>query len=140
MSRRKFAVGVFAAACLGALPGAASAAVTTKAAGSPAAGVRELPPGKTYSTGKLGLGSGQAQRKAAPSRAGGRRRRRSGTVRQWIALDDQQGTLYRKDYTLRGVGDHIEVWVANDLVVPGRRLPRRRSRLDDDHRRAGRST
>lgn len=68
MSRRKFAVGVVAAACLGALPGAASAAVTTKAAGSPAAGVRELPPGKTYSTSKLGpVGSAQAQRKAAPS-------------------------------------------------------------------------
>ena len=29
-----------------------------------------------------------------------------------------QGTLYRKDYTLRGVGDHIEVWVANDTSFP----------------------
>ena len=27
-----------------------------------------------------------------------------GTVRQWIALDDVAGRLYRKDYTLRGVG------------------------------------
>src|SRR4051812_273921 len=95
MSRRKFAVGVAAAACLGALPGVASAAVTTKAAGSPAAGVRELPPGKTYSTSKLGLASGQAQRKAAPS-VQAAETPPVGTVRQWIALDDQQGTLYRK--------------------------------------------
>jgi immune inhibitor InhA-like protein len=41
-----------------------------------------------------------------------------GTVRQWIALDDFNGSLYRKDYTLRGVGDKIEVWVANDLAFP----------------------
>jgi hypothetical protein len=118
MSRRKFAVGVVAAACLGALPGAASAAVTTKAAGSPAAGVRELPPGKTYSTSRLGeLRGSQAQRKAAPSLKAAETPP-VGTVRQWIALDDQQGILYRKDYTLRGVGDHIEVWVANDLSFP----------------------
>lgn len=41
-----------------------------------------------------------------------------GTVRQWLGLDDFNGILYRKDYTLRGVGDHIEVWVANDLSFP----------------------
>ena len=29
-----------------------------------------------------------------------------------------RGTLYRKDYTLRGVGDKIEVWVANDTSFP----------------------
>jgi len=40
-----------------------------------------------------------------------------GTVRQWVASDDEVG-YYRKDYTLRGVGDHIEVWVANDLAFP----------------------
>ncbi|MCE0535332.1 immune inhibitor A [Kineosporia rhizophila] len=41
-----------------------------------------------------------------------------GTVRQWLALDDKNGVYYRKDYTLRGVGDHIEVWVANDIAFP----------------------
>jgi hypothetical protein len=118
MSTSKFAVGVIAAACLGVLPGAASAAVTTKASGSPAAGVRELPPGKTYSTSKLGpVGDARAQRKAAPSLQAAQTPP-VGTVRQWIALDDANGTLYRKDYTLRGVGDHIEVWVANDLSFP----------------------
>jgi hypothetical protein len=40
-----------------------------------------------------------------------------GTVRQWLASDDFNG-YYRKDYTLRGVGNHIEVWVANDLAFP----------------------
>ncbi|WP_406037301.1 immune inhibitor A [Micromonospora sp. NBC_00898] len=41
-----------------------------------------------------------------------------GTVRQWLGLDDFQGRLYRKNYTLRGVGNNIEVWVANDLAFP----------------------
>jgi hypothetical protein len=41
-----------------------------------------------------------------------------GTVRPWLALDDAQGQLYLKDYTLRARGDKIEVWVANDLSFP----------------------
>jgi hypothetical protein len=41
-----------------------------------------------------------------------------GTVRPWLGLDDAQGRLYRKDYTLRAVGNNIEVWVANDLAFP----------------------
>lgn len=41
-----------------------------------------------------------------------------GTVREWLALDDYNGQIYYKDYTLRGVGDHIEVWVANDIAFP----------------------
>lgn len=41
-----------------------------------------------------------------------------GTVRPWLALDDANGRLYLKEYTLRAVGDKIEVWVANDLSFP----------------------
>jgi hypothetical protein len=41
-----------------------------------------------------------------------------GTVRQWLGLDDFNGFYYRKDYTLRAVGQHIEVWVANDTSFP----------------------
>ncbi|MCL3838817.1 choice-of-anchor J domain-containing protein [Aeromicrobium duanguangcaii] len=41
-----------------------------------------------------------------------------GTVREWLALDDVQGGSYYKEYTLRGDGDHIEVWVANDIAFP----------------------
>ncbi|GAA4449975.1 immune inhibitor A domain-containing protein [Phytohabitans houttuyneae] len=41
-----------------------------------------------------------------------------GTRRQWLGIDDVEGKIYRKDYTLRGVGRHIEVWVADDLAFP----------------------
>ena len=41
-----------------------------------------------------------------------------GTVRQWPALDDENGVVYTKRYRLRGVGDHIEVWVAENLAYP----------------------
>ncbi|BCJ46636.1 hypothetical protein GCM10010168_38410 [Actinoplanes ianthinogenes] len=41
-----------------------------------------------------------------------------GTVRSWVGLDDTDGDLYRKDYTLRAVGRHIEVWVAKDIAFP----------------------
>ncbi|MCE7001918.1 immune inhibitor A [Kibdelosporangium philippinense] len=41
-----------------------------------------------------------------------------GTVRQWLGLDDTKQNVYRKDYTLRGVGKKIEVWVANDRAFP----------------------
>jgi hypothetical protein len=41
-----------------------------------------------------------------------------GTVKSWPALDDAEGVIYLKDYTLRAVGDHIEVWVANDILFP----------------------
>lgn len=41
-----------------------------------------------------------------------------GTVRQWLGLDDMNGILYRKNYTLRGAGNKIEVWVANDTAFP----------------------
>jgi hypothetical protein len=37
-----------------------------------------------------------------------------GEERTWAALDDFNGFEYLKDYTLRGVGEHIEVWVASD--------------------------
>jgi hypothetical protein len=124
MKRRNLAAGVvagMAAACLGALPvTGASGAVTTKAGASPLAGVRELPPGKRYSTDKLGVSRApqRAQRKTQSLAPAAAETPPVGTVRQWIALDDFNGSLYRKDYTLRGVGDHIEVWVANDLSFP----------------------
>jgi immune inhibitor InhA-like protein len=41
-----------------------------------------------------------------------------GTVRQWLGLDDTTGKYYRKDYTLRAVGEHIEVWLAEDIAFP----------------------
>jgi hypothetical protein len=38
-----------------------------------------------------------------------------GETRNWVGLDDKYGFYYRKQYTLRGVGQHIEVWVASEL-------------------------
>src|SRR3712207_2676765 len=58
------------------------------------------------------------QPKAAKNRTAAAATPPVGTVRGWLGLDDLNGTLYRKDYTLRGVGNHIEVWVANDRAFP----------------------
>jgi len=41
-----------------------------------------------------------------------------GTVRSWLANDLNESLTYRKNYTLRGIGDKIEVWVADDLSFP----------------------
>ena len=35
-----------------------------------------------------------------------------------LGLDDQRGTINLKNYTLRGVGTNVEVWVANNLNFP----------------------
>ncbi len=59
-----------------------------------------------------------AARTAAPQAVAPAATPAVGTVRQWLGLDDFNGTIYRKDYTLRGVGQHIEVWVANDTAFP----------------------
>jgi hypothetical protein len=37
-----------------------------------------------------------------------------GTVRTWLSLDDSAG-FYRKNYTLRGVSAHTEIWVATPV-------------------------
>jgi hypothetical protein len=100
-----------AAAAFAALPAMAGAATPVK--GSE---IREVPVGKKFSTAKLGSLRPQARALAAPQAAAATPP--VGTVRGWIALDDFNGILYRKDYTLRGVGNHIEVWVANDTAFP----------------------
>ena len=35
-----------------------------------------------------------------------------GEIRTWLGLDDVAGAFYTKNYRLRGVGEHIEVWSA----------------------------
>jgi hypothetical protein len=37
-----------------------------------------------------------------------------GDTRLWLGYDDFYGEIYVKEYTLRGIGDHAEVWVASD--------------------------
>jgi hypothetical protein len=41
-----------------------------------------------------------------------------GDVRTMLGLDDFNNGIYLKNYTLRGIGKHIEVWVANNLAFP----------------------
>ena len=41
-----------------------------------------------------------------------------GQSRTWLAEDDYKGKVYLKNYTLRGVGKHIEIWVADDRAFP----------------------
>ena len=42
-----------------------------------------------------------------------------GTVRPWLSLDRLLGKVYLKEYTLRGSGDSIEVWVATGAAPDG---------------------
>ncbi len=78
--------------------------------------------GPDYNAGKalpLREPSAPASRRGAP--AGGEQPGRTpevGTVRAWPALDDARGEVSFKDFTLRAVGEHTEVWVANDLSFP----------------------
>jgi hypothetical protein len=48
-----------------------------------------------------------------------------GDQRTWAGLDDAKGYAYPKAYTMRGIGEHIEVWVASgtDDVSSGLRFP-----------------
>lgn len=98
-------------------PGAAAAPAAPQApakSGAVASDVREISPKKTYSTKKLSLKAAKRQQRAQAAGV----TPPVGTVRQLLALDDYNGTIYRKDYTLRAVGQKIEVWVANDTAFP----------------------
>jgi hypothetical protein len=53
---------------------------------------------------------------------GGAAKYQVGDKRVWLALDDLRGFLYLKEYRLRGVGEHIEVWVAADKDKVSKRL------------------
>ena len=46
-----------------------------------------------------------------------------GETRRWVGLDDFFGVLYGKNYVLRGIGEHIEVWVAEGTQGPAGRPP-----------------
>ncbi|MFF5215815.1 choice-of-anchor J domain-containing protein [Micromonospora sp. NPDC000442] len=130
MARRRFA-GIAASAIVLPLlviaqPTAASAtpeAATVKPVPAPATGlasdVRELTRKDfTFNGQRLEAPTQYQPRTQARSKAAAADTPPVGTVRQWLALDDYQGVIYLKDYTLRGVGDNIEVWVANDTEFP----------------------
>ena len=75
--------------------------------------VREVKPGAEYSTRNLDLTTARSSQAAAAAVTPP-----VGTVRTLLALDDFNGILYRKQYTLQAVGAKIEVWVANDTAFP----------------------
>jgi hypothetical protein len=79
--------------------------------------IRDVPvrhTGTNYNNGQaLPVGQGEklnGQPPIGPSKVG--------SVKTWLALDDAQGFIYLKNYTLRGTGQHVEVWVANNLNFP----------------------
>ena len=69
----------------------------------------------------------RARRARRPARARARSTLAAiGDSQLWLGLDDEFGFFYLKNYTLRVVGDHIEIWVASDedeissgIAVPG---------------------
>src|SRR6478735_1962874 len=93
---------------------AATASAPRAADSSTPNDVREVAPDAKFSTKRLGRVGAQSRR----SRLAAAATPAVGTQRSWLGLDDANGSLYRKPYTLRGVGDKIEVWVANDTAFP----------------------
>ena len=57
---------------------------------------------------------GHPERQADP----GQPPRRSATPAPGSANDDINGAVYLKRYVLRGIGDNVQVWVANDRAFP----------------------
>ncbi|GAB3955154.1 hypothetical protein GCM10027614_63590 [Micromonospora vulcania] len=108
------------------LPALSVVAVTSPASAAPATPKAPAPSDMRELTRKdfkldgrpIEVNSRYQPRKDARSKSAAAETPAVGTVRQWLGLDDVQGTVYRKDYTLRAVGEHIEVWVANDLAFP----------------------
>ncbi|HEY5820497.1 MAG TPA: peptidase M6 [Propionibacteriaceae bacterium] len=110
---RSLLIGAISLALGPSLAGLAAAGPTTPREGPRGDAAAAGPTG--YSTEGLGLRSGQ--RSAARAALAGVTPP-VGTVRQFLGTDDAQGRLYRKDYILRTVGAHIEVWVALDIAFP----------------------
>jgi len=71
---------------------------------------RTLPPGFKLPA----LDRSEARLLARQERVAGTRRSEVGDQKFWLALDNFTQELYVKAYTLRGIGNHIEVWVASD--------------------------
>lgn len=73
------------------------------------------PIGPDYNQGKsLGLNT----KRARTSRSAVAGEASVGASKTWLALNDATGQVYLKDYTLRGIGGHIQVWVAQDTAFP----------------------
>jgi Immune inhibitor A peptidase M6 len=71
-----------------------------------------LPP--DYKMPDLQVGDARRELRAERQASSGQAASVVGDEKVWLALDDFTQELYPKAYTLRGVGDHTEVWVASD--------------------------
>ena len=49
-----------------------------------------------------------------------------GTVKIWPTINILTGGVSLSTFTLQGVGEQVEIWVAEQPQLPGRRLPQRR--------------
>lgn len=82
--------------------------------GNPNADTRGV--GPDYNNGKALRVSKQESEK--PVKAKPDQPVREGQTRSWLALDDYNDSIYLKGYVLRGIGENIEVWVAEDTSFP----------------------
>lgn len=100
-----------------AISGGAASAAPSEPGDASAHGKSELKhTGTDYNKGRpLAISKGQSEKIAGQPPLGPSK---VGSVKTWLALDDAQGSIYLKNYTLRGVGDNIEIWVANDRAFP----------------------
>ncbi|MCW2526372.1 MAG: shpI [Pseudonocardiales bacterium] len=92
----------------------AAPAGTTTSGAAQDSDVREISPKANYSTKNLGVQANRVSAKAAAAPV----TPPVGTKRTLLGLDDYNGELYFKQYTLKAVGAHIEVWVADDTAFP----------------------
>ncbi|MBB6628942.1 immune inhibitor A [Nocardioides sp. KIGAM211] len=89
---------------------------------APGSDVRTV--GPNYNDGKALPATGELKTavKKGPANRGAQQRAPHdpsvGETRSWLANNDVSGSIYRKDYVLRGLGNHIQVWVAKDTTFP----------------------
>jgi hypothetical protein len=120
MDRARFVVFVAVTSLVLALvPGAAMSARGSGAAAGAASDVRELNRTRFTYEGRT-LPEHPRYRPVPLSRSAAPGSPTVGTVREWPALDNTTGEYYPKRFTLRAVGTHVEVWVAQDLAFPAK--------------------
>jgi len=101
---------------------------TASAARGPVPAIVGLDTGPDYTTGRLPSihGRFRSNRAVAPSALP-----RVGDRREWLGVDGN--SAYPKEFVLRGLGEHIEVWVADDAddTSTGLRFPEGDCRNDE---------
>src|SRR5687767_5952808 len=106
---RRSVIGVLCALVIGSMFGSIPATASTSAKGAPkATDIRHL----DRKDAKLVMPSNRIPAGRVNPNYG------VGAVKYWLALDDFNGIIYVKQYTLRAMGERTEVWVANNTSFP----------------------